>query len=161
MTTELIIRYVKVLIVFVLLWVGIWAYNNYGCRRLDGAEMAPTFPPGNYVVRPKIRTPDQLQHDDVVSYTVVVGGKVRDVAGRVIGLPGDRVRIEKGEVYRNGNKIGSSYVGAQQRTTEDYAEVVVPRDSVFILCDARRASSLFDSRGVGPVGQWAITGRFK
>lgn len=162
MTVELVIRYVKVLIAFVLLWVGIWVYNNYGCRKVEGNEMAPALAGDSYkLIRPKVRTADQLQHDDIVAYSYSVPGAkgLRNPAARVIGLPGDRIRIEKGEVYRNGNKISSAYV--QQRTSEDYAEVVVPRDSVFLLCDNRRAGVGFDSRAIGPVGQWAIAGRFK
>jgi len=163
MTVELIIRYVKVLVVFVLLWVGIWFYNNWGCRKIEGSEMTPALPADSYkLIRPKVRTVAELGYDDLVSYTYVQGGKSqRNVAARVIGLPGDRVRIEKGEVFRNGSKISSAYVAANQRQSDDYAEVAIPRDTAFLLCDNRRGFALYDSRAVGPIGQWAISGRFK
>jgi signal peptidase I len=96
-----------------------------------------------------------------VSFSVVMQGKgTRDVAARVIGLAGDRVRIEKGEVFVNGQRAAAEYVSAANKSIEDYAEVVVPRDSVFLLCDNRKAGAALDSRAIGPVLKWALNGRF-
>jgi hypothetical protein len=44
MTVELITRYVKVLIAFVLLWTGVWVFNTFGCSRVEGPEMTPAVP---------------------------------------------------------------------------------------------------------------------
>ena len=48
-----------------------------------------------------------------------------------------------------------------QRLGEDYAEIVVPRGTVFVLCDNRSASKSLDSRTLGPIGAWAIVGKLR
>jgi signal peptidase I len=160
--TEILIRYAKLLAVFALFWAGLWVYNTRGCRRVEGAEMEPTLGKEKArLISPGVFKPDDLAPGDLVSFNYVQGTRgQRTVAARVIGLPGDKVRIEKGEVFVNGGKVGSEYVSAPNRTLDDYAEIVVPRDSVFVLCDNRKLGLSLDSRAVGPVSTWAILGRF-
>ncbi len=159
-----LLRYLKMLGAFAVLWVGIFFYNNYGCRKPEGVEMDPTIKRDEAkLTAPKVRTPGELRHDDIVSYTYVQGGKSqRNMVGRVIGLPGDRVRMEKGEVVRNGReKVSAGYVEGRQKSDDSFAEIVVPRDTVFVLGDNRRAAREFDSRTIGPVARWAINSRIR
>ncbi|HYF00564.1 MAG TPA: signal peptidase I [Planctomycetota bacterium] len=156
-----LLPYAKVVGVLALLWAGLWAFNNKGCRRIEGAEMAPTFAADKMkLIAPRVRHPSQLERGDVVSYTANIGRGTKNVAARVIGLPGDRVRIEKGVVYLNGAALAAESVAANNRSDDDYAEIIVPRDSVFVLCDNRKQGLTLDSRALGPVSAWAINGRF-
>ncbi len=163
MSIQLILGYVKILVGFALLWGGFLVWNNIGCRRIEGVEMEPALKKDKGVgISPQIRRPDQLQRDDFISYTTAQGGKSRVVAARVIGLPGDRVRIVEGEVYLNGSKIPSNYVPKGQNSKETLEEMIVPRDHVYVLCDGRSAAynGGLDSRKLGPIGQWAVSGKF-
>ena len=54
-----------------------------------------------------------------------------------MGLPGDRVKMVKGDVFVNGEKAG---VTTDKKVVEDYAEIIVPRNTIFTLCDNRGAS---------------------
>ena len=159
---EILVRSGKLLAVFAIFWIGLWAYNARGCRRIEGPEMEPTLPRDKQkFIDPRVFQPSQLSPGDLVAFTYVQGSKgSRSVAARVVGIPGDKVKIEKGEVYVNGTKADSGYVSAPNRSTEDYAEIVVPRDTVFLLCDNRRAGLALDSRAIGPVAAWAIHGKF-
>jgi signal peptidase I len=159
---EILTRYAKLLAVFALFWIGLWAWNARGCRRIEGPEMEPTLPRDKVkLINPNVFLPAELDAGDLVSFTVVQGSRgARPVAARVIGLPGDKVRIEKGEVFVNGAKADSGYVAQNNRSQDDYAEIIVPRDSVFLLCDNRRASGSLDSRALGPISAWAIHGKF-
>lgn len=161
MFIELALRYVKMLAVFALAWAGLWAYNAYSCVRVEGAEMEPALARGSRkMIRPGARVLEELRHDDFIAYLAAAQGKaLRVLAGRVIGLPGDRIRLEKGEVVRNGTRLASPYVAAHQRTQDDYAEILVPADSVYVLGDSRRMAAASDSRALGPIGRWAILGR--
>jgi signal peptidase I len=161
MFVELVLRYVKMVAVFALAWAGLWAYNAYGCARIEGAEMEPAIARGSHkMIRPVTSIEEEFRHDDFVVYVAAVQGKPpRAFAGRVIGLPGDRIRMENGDVVRNGTRLASPYVPANQRTQDDYAEIIVPRESVFVLGDSRRTAAAFDSRALGPIGRWALLGR--
>ncbi len=161
----LLLRFLKMLGGFAVLWICIWLFNNFGCQKVESGEMEPTLKrEAHKSVEPKIWSIDKLAIDDLVSYSVNIPGKSQpSYAARVVGIPGDRVAIKAGEVFVNGAKIGSNYVSTANRNDvkENYAEIIVPRDSVFVLCDNRRQFFNSDSRGIGPVGIWALNGKFK
>jgi signal peptidase I len=154
-------RYLKILVVFILIWGGMWVFNNYGCTRADGPEMQPTIPAEkSLTLDPNARHPEQLSRDDIVvySYDISQRGALRKVTSRVVGLPGDRVKIVKGELFVNNEKVGAA---ADKKAAEDYAEIIVPRNTVFVLGDNRSGSKDLDSRKIGPIGSWAILGRMR
>lgn len=76
---------------------------------------------------------------------------------RIIGLPGDRLRIIRGHVYINGLPISEPYVPAQYRDDRSYDEITVPPDHYFMMGDHRSISS--DSRDFGPVARELIYGK--
>jgi len=76
---------------------------------------------------------------------------------RVIGLPGDEVRIDQGRVWVNGKYLREPYVPAMYRDTRSMAEMTVPPDCYFMMGDHRSISS--DSRDFGPVERSLIYGK--
>lgn len=79
---------------------------------------------------------------------------------RVIGVPGDRIRVEGGDVYVNGQLLQEAYVTPLNRDSvswKDGEEQIVPRDRYFVLGDHRNSSS--DSRSWGYVPRDNIYGR--
>jgi signal peptidase I len=76
---------------------------------------------------------------------------------RVIGVAGDRVRIVNGQVYVNGEALDEDYVPSDYADGRSYPELVVPRNSYFVLGDHRTMSS--DSREFGPVNDRYIYGK--
>jgi signal peptidase I len=76
---------------------------------------------------------------------------------RVIGLPGDRVRVMQGHVYLNGKLVQEPYVPEHFLDSHSYPEVVVPADNYFVLGDHRSMSN--DSRDFGPVARDFIYGK--
>ncbi|MBV9028193.1 MAG: signal peptidase I, partial [Candidatus Eremiobacteraeota bacterium] len=74
---------------------------------------------------------------------------------RVIGIPGDRVKIAGGHVYVNGIALQEPYV--EHGDDRSAPEVVVPPHSVYVLGDNRAASE--DSRVFGPVPDDRLMGR--
>ncbi len=76
---------------------------------------------------------------------------------RVIGMAGDRIRIDGGEVYVNGQALDESYVPPEYADTRSYPELVVPPNSFFVLGDHRSMSN--DSRDFGSVNQSFIYGK--
>ena len=76
---------------------------------------------------------------------------------RVIGLPGDKIRISYGHVYVNGKELREDYVPEEFMDTRSYPEIIVQRSNYFVLGDHRSMSN--DSREFGPVGRNYIYGK--
>ena len=76
---------------------------------------------------------------------------------RVIALPGDRLRIDHGQVWLNGKPMSEHYVPEEYRDNRSMAETVIPEDSYFMMGDHRSVSS--DSREFGPVDRSLIYGK--
>ena len=76
---------------------------------------------------------------------------------RVIGIAGDRIRIESGQVYVNGGALDEDYVPSDYADERSYGEIVVPANSFFVLGDHRTMSN--DSRDFGTVNERFIYGK--
>ena len=76
---------------------------------------------------------------------------------RVIAVPGDRVRIDRGQVYLNGKKLAEPYVPEEFRDAKSMPDTVIPDDEYFMMGDHRSISS--DSREFGPVDRDLIYGK--
>src|SRR5437870_10664043 len=76
---------------------------------------------------------------------------------RVIGLAGDHIRIEAGQVFVNGEPLEEDYVPRAYADERSYPEMVVPDNGYFVLGDHRTMSN--DSRDFGPVASAYIYGK--
>ena len=77
---------------------------------------------------------------------------------RVIGLPGDHIVIKDGIVYRNDEIIEEPYL--REMNTEiqeqEYADVIVPENTVYVMGDNREQSK--DSRSFGCIPYNRVNG---
>jgi signal peptidase I len=76
---------------------------------------------------------------------------------RVIAIPGDRISIDRGQVWLNGKRLDETYVPDQYRDARSLAETVISEDTYFMMGDHRSISS--DSREFGPVDRDLIYGK--
>ena len=77
---------------------------------------------------------------------------------RVIGVPGDRIRIDDGQVYVNGKALEEDYLfPAFVDREQSFAEIVLPQNNYFVMGDHRNMSD--DSRDFGPLDQSFIYGK--
>src|SRR5438445_8016349 len=68
---------------------------------------------------------------------------------RVIGVPGDKIRIRDGSVYLNGVKLDESYVPSWYLDGRPYPEPVMGPNTFFLMGDHRNMS--IHSRALRPV----------
>jgi signal peptidase I len=72
-----------------------------------------------------------------------------DYVKRVIGLPGDTIELNDGQLYRNGQAVNEPYLNPPT-DTRPFGPVTVPDGMLFVLGDNRTESG--DSRFQPPVG---------
>jgi signal peptidase I len=76
---------------------------------------------------------------------------------RVIGVAGDHIRIDDGQVYVNNQLLQEDYVANMFSDERSLPELIVPALSYFVLGDHRSMSN--DSRDFGPVNTKFIYGK--
>lgn len=76
---------------------------------------------------------------------------------RVVGVAGDHIRIDDGQVYVNGIRLHEDYVPTLYEDERSFPDLIVPAHSFFVLGDHRSMSN--DSRDFGPVKESFIYGK--
>ncbi len=99
---------------------------------------------------------ESIERGDVVVFRYP-GDPSKNYIKRIVGVPGDRIEILRGEVIVNGSRLAEPYVPAEFRDERSMSEVVVPAGGYFVLGDHRNLSS--DSRDFGVVEREAIFGK--
>ena len=93
---------------------------------------------------------EPIRHGDIVVFRYPRDTS-KSYIKRVIGVAGDHIRIENGRVFVNGDALDEGYVPSEYADARSYPEVIVPRNSYFVLGDHRTMSN--DSRDFGPVNE--------
>ena len=127
-----------------------------------GASMETNFHDGEYILTEKVsykfRSPNR---GEVIIFTAPNRPEV-DYIKRVIGLPGEHIRINQGVIYVNGKPVKETYEPIELRNSsgrflQENQEYIVPVDMFFVMGDNRAHSS--DSREFGAIRKETIVGR--
>lgn len=138
------------LAIFVVVYLFLFQPNQ-----VKGRSMDPTFHDGEYILTDKLSYKMGLPNrGDVVVFKSPKNADI-DFIKRIIGLPGERVKISGGKVFLNNQQLdetdyldSSIYTGPESFLSENQ-EITVPAGRYFVLGDNRPHSS--DSRDFGPV----------
>lgn len=129
---------------------------------VHGRSMMPTFEEDDKVLLVKI---SPIENFDLIVFKAPEG---KNFIKRVIGIPGDRLKMQEDQLYLNGRKMEEPYLkenrewakeqGYPQLTTE-FGEFTVPTGYYFVLGDNRLNS--VDSRTIGFIQRDAVLGEVK
>ena len=116
--------------------------------KIDGSSMEPNLHNGELVIVSKINYRlGEPERGDVVVFDFPQN-ITEEYIKRIIGLPGDEIKIEDGEVFVNGVYLSEPYVKA--KTYYD-GEWEVPESGLFVLGDNRNNSSDSHNWGMVPL----------
>lgn len=144
--------------------------------KIPSGSMEPTLLVGDHILVnkfiygikiPFIRTTlipiSEPSRGDVIVFIYPVD-KSKDFIKRVIGLPGDTIRIEGKKIFINGKLYEDSHGlyrpssrGGNPGNSPGFGPVTVPPDSYFVMGDNRDQS--WDSRSWGYVPEESIKGK--
>jgi len=125
--------------------------------KVEGGSMEPGLQDQEHIFINKLAYRlENIQRGDIVVFRYPRDTH-KSFIKRVVGLPGDRVRVYGGHVYLNGQLTSEPYVPEEYLDSRSYPEVKVPDDSYFVLGDHRSMSD--DSRDFGPVHRSYIYGK--
>lgn len=121
-----------------------------------GESMLPNYTDGEVLTVNKItyRFSQPLRGDVVAMYWP--GETEKRFVKRIVGLPGETVRVDDGQVYINNALITESYLESDVTTSSEIVRVL-QNNEYFVLGDNRSASS--DSRAWGPVPKTFLIGK--
>jgi signal peptidase I len=125
--------------------------------RVEGTSMLPVLEDQDRLFINKIA----YRVGEIHAGDVVVFQYPRDHAKsyikRVIAVPGDRLRIDQGQVVVNGVPLKEPYLQSRFADDRSQTEMVMPPKEYFVMGDHRSISS--DSRDFGPVDRELIYGK--
>jgi signal peptidase I len=125
--------------------------------KVEGTSMMPSLDDQERIfVNKYVYRLEPIQRGDIVVFRYPRDTS-KSFIKRVIGLAGDRIRIDSGEVFVNGEALEEDYVPAVYADQRSFSEIVVPVNSYFVLGDHRTMSN--DSRDFGPVSIGYIYGK--
>ena len=128
----------------------------FSLNLVQGWSMEPTLKPGDITFAVRYHpwlTIGMLKRDSLVVFTDEDSQAL--AVKRLIGLPGERVRLTAGKLYLEDKLELEGYVMPSAQT-KDYVTVKLGANEYFLLGDNRAGST--DSRKLGPVQSSRIRG---
>lgn len=150
-----IFDFLQGIVVFLAILVMVYLFL-FSPQEVSGRSMEPSFYNAQFLLTNKIvyklRDP---QRGEIVIFKSPANKDV-DFIKRVIGMPGDTVKISGGKVFVNRKEITEPYLAPGTYTygesfLSENVEYTVPDGTYFLFGDNRPHSS--DSREFGPIGK--------
>ena len=142
---------------------GLFCGNSFAVTTVTDCTMEPCFLKGQRVlVSCQPETDDILQRGEVVlfeNHFYHETGENSMMMKRIIGLPGEEIRLDCGSVYVDGELLNDNWTDIYRKGTASMDAKVVPAGNYFVLGDNRRESTDSRDETVGMVRKDEIIGK--
>lgn len=159
---EFALDFLETIIVSLAIFVVLYVFAIQP-HQVKGLSMYPTFHDGEYLLTNKITYRfNDPNYGDIIIFKAPYHEDL-DYIKRIVALPGDKVKLQGGKFFLNGEVLNEdSYLSSDVMTLEERflkegVEIVVPDETYFVAGDNRPHSS--DSRDFGPVPEKNIIGK--
>lgn len=132
--------------------------------RVDGSSMYPTFEHGDLLIVKKyenIINPKKHRRGDIIIFFPPTKNKKKLYIKRIIGLPGDKIRIEEGKIFINEKLLNEPYIedGLYTEAIHLSEPHTISEDELFVVGDNRHPGGSIDSRTFGEVPFKNVVGK--
>lgn len=108
--------------------------------RVSGLSMAPTYLDGRVnVVNHQAYRWKKPKRGDVIAFRLPEEGKAV-LLKRIVGLPGERVRVVKGRPFINGEPLSEPYAVFGKNAPSSRREITLREDEFYVMGDNRSIS---------------------
>lgn len=156
-----VVDFIQTLVVF--LAIGTFIYWQVARpHKVSGRSMVPTFQDGDFIITEQITYKlNEPNRGDIVVFKNP-REESKDFIKRIIGKPGDRVRLSNGRFFINGRLLKEPYLDPNLTTPggsflQEGQTITVPSGQFFAAGDNRYNST--DSREIGPISDKNLRGR--
>ncbi len=156
-----VIDFIQTLVVFGAIFALIYLFIAQP-HKVSGNSMVPTFHNGDYILTDKVSFKiSSPKRGDIIVFKNPRDNS-QDFVKRIIGLPGDSVKIENNTLFLNDNPFDEQYLSNEIITRggnflPEGQVITVGENQYFVLGDNREHSS--DSREWGTVPYDGIIGK--
>ena len=142
-------KVLKEIISYVLIIVAVVLIRTFIVTpvRVEGPSMEDTTYDGEILILKKYDK--SIERFDIVVFDYSGEKLIK----RVIGVPGDSIKVISGNLYINNDLIEEDYLGS---STEDFNYNNIEEGTYFVMGDNREQS--YDSRNIGPINKEDING---
>lgn len=164
---------IVLLILFTLFVIGMYLINplntssldprsrviGYHPFRISADSMSPTLKKRDIALASHWSYHDKRpERQDIITFRLPID-PAKVFLKRIIGLPGETIAIQNGDILIDGNRLAENYLGATAKQTFslEMKEINIPDNSYFVLGDNRDNS--YDSRFWGVVPYDNIEGK--
>ncbi len=154
-------EYFQIIFIFLIVFAIVYFFVGQ-LYEVVGNSMLPTFTDKEQLIAEKISVNiNNIERGDIIIFKNM-NENGRLLIKRIIGLPGDNLKIQDGDVYINANLLTEDYLSDDtvtngKRILEEGPEYKIPQDSYVVMGDNREESN--DSREWGYVKKENIVGR--
>lgn len=160
---QILVQIVITLIEITIVVFAAYAITHYGLGKMSvsGDYMNPTLKDGDEVLINKMSyTISSIRRNDVVVIKQEGSGHSYYSVARVMGLPGETVKIEDGYLYINGKQLEEKYnFPVMENGGLALEDIILDEDEYFVLCDNRNEGEDSRNANTGNILKKNIAGK--